>query len=44
MAEIEYVVRLWVRGKDFDPDTISDLLERRSEQYGLRTLPGCVLH
>jgi len=27
MAEIEYVVRLWVRGKDFDPDTVSDLLE-----------------
>ena len=27
MAEIEYVVRLWVRGKDFDPTTVSDLLE-----------------
>jgi hypothetical protein len=27
MAEIKYVVRLWVRGNDFDPDMVSDLLE-----------------
>jgi Domain of unknown function (DUF4279) len=27
MHEIEYVVRLWIRGNDFDPDTASDLLE-----------------